>query len=152
MEMKDREQAKKENERKKEYLNRYLESVRAIRRAEEELQEIRIMKMGISASGDGMPHGGGQSDLSNYAATLDDIERDLRAAKRRRVRTYIEIRNTIESIKNSKERDVIFYRYIKGMDWWEIAEKMKYTERWVKKLHGKALAHMERQKEFPKVP
>ena len=43
---------------------------------------------------------------------------------------------------------MLFYRYISGLAWWEIAEKMNYTERWVLKIHGKALAHFELPKEF----
>ena len=55
---------------------------------------------------------------------------------------YQEIKTCIDALKDSRESDVLFYRYVKGLDWWKIAEKMGYTERWVLKLHGKALAHL----------
>ena len=45
-------------------------------------------------------------------------------------------------IKNEDENDVLFYRYIKGLRWWEISEKMDCSERWVHKLHGRALGHL----------
>lgn len=55
------------------------------------------------------------------------------------------------SLKSENESDVLFYRYIAGLDWWEIAEKLHYSERWIHKIHGKALAHFEIPKEFIEV-
>ena len=40
---------------------------------------------------------------------------------------------------------------MRGLDWWEIAEKMKYSERWIHKILGMALAHFELPKEFIEV-
>ena len=137
------ESVKTQNEKKKEYLWQYREAVRAINRIESELEEIRLMKMGVSVVNDGMPHAHGGGDLSGYAARLDDLERSLMNKRYHRVRYYSEIVNTIDSVKRNKERDVLFYRYIKGMDWWEIAEKMNFSERQIYRIHGKALGHLE---------
>ena len=135
---------KKENEKKKEYLWRYREHVQRINRIESELEEIRIMKIYPSMSiGDGMPHGTNNDDLSSYAAVLDKKERELLKEKYLRVKEFIEISKCINNVTNQKESDVLFYRYIKGLDWWQVAEKMNYTERWIHKLHGKALEHIE---------
>lgn len=143
---------KTENEKKKEYLWRYRKTVRAIERIRAELEEIRDMKRGISVVNDGMPHGSGGEDLSGYAAKLDALERSLISERCRRVKCYTEITEALEGIKNENEKDVLFYRYIKGMEWWEIAEKMSYSDRWIRKLHGRALAHLTIPKEFLEVP
>lgn len=140
-----------ENEQKKEYLRGYRVHVRRISRIEEELAELRAMRASISANNDGMPHGSGQSDLSGYAAELDRLEQELIEERYNRIATYKDIAKRIKRIKSENEKDVMFYRYIKGMDWWEIAEKMHYSERWVHKLHGKGLAHFELPKEFIEV-
>lgn len=142
-----------ENDRKKEYLREYRASVRRVTRIEEELKEVREMKASISIIYDDMPHGSGQSDLSDYASELDKLERDLVSERYRRVMLYKDISSRIKSLKSKNENDVMFYRYIKGLDWWEIADTMNYTERWVYKLHGKALFHFElpKEKEFSKV-
>ena len=47
-----------------------------------------------------------------------------------------------KEVKNEDENDVLFYRYVKGLRFWEIAEKMDCSEQWVHKLHGRALAHL----------
>ena len=140
-----------ENEQKKEYLRGYRVHVRRISRIEEELAELRAMRASISVNNDGMPHGSGQSDLSGYAAELDRLEQELIEERYSRISTYKDIARRIKRIKSENEKDVMFYRYIKGMDWWEIAEKMHYSERWVHKLHGKGLAHFELPKEFIEV-
>ncbi len=140
-----------ENEIKKKYLGGYRGHVRRIRRIEEELAELRAMKMSVAVNNDGMPHGSSQSDMSGYAARLDQMECRLVQEKGRRLKGYREISDRINGLASENERDVLFYRYIKGFAWWEIAEKMNYSERWVLKIHGRALAHLEIPKEFIEV-
>lgn len=137
-----------ENEQKKEYLKGYRGHVRRINRIETELAELRAMRSSMSVNNDGMPHGSGQSDLSGYAAELDRLERSLIKERYERIRTYKDIAIRIKKLKSENEKDVLFYRYIAGLAWWEIAEKMNYTERWVLKIHGKALVHFQLPKEF----
>lgn len=132
--------AKKENEEKKEYLRSYRRHGSRIKRIEAEIEEIRLMKMYPSAvNNDGMPHGSSQSDLSKYAAELGKLEEKLYQEGVEQVKTYKEIECKINQIENENERDVLFYRYIKGLDWWDIAKNMNCSERQVYRFHGKAL-------------
>ena len=133
---------KSENDLKKEYLRGYRTHVRRISRIESELAELRSIRSSISMNNDGMPHGSGKSDLSSYAAELDELERNLKEERYNRYKDFKEIARRIKRIKSENEKDVLFYRYIKGMDWWEIAEKMKFSERQIYRFHGKALAHL----------
>lgn len=128
-----------ETEIKKEYLQSYRTHVRRIRRIEAELEEIRAMRTAISVNNDGMPHGSSQTDLSSYAARLDELERSLIQERYRRVVAYKDITDQIKRLESEHEQDVLFYRYIKGLEWWEIAEKIGYSERHAKRMHGKAL-------------
>lgn len=130
---------KTENEKKKEYLREYNYHVRRIRRIETELAELRLMKVSGSGNMDGMPHGSNQSDLSDYVAELDSLERKLVEERYRRVLAYKEIVRRIKSLESENEKDVLFYRYIAGYDWPEIAQKLRYSERQVHRFHGKAL-------------
>ena len=136
---------KTENEKKKEYLRSYRTHVRRVQRITAEIEELRAMKMYPSVKdNDGMPHGsGGQGDLSGYAADLDQMIHDLIEERYLRIRTYQQIARQIKKLRSENEKDVLFYRYIKGLDGWEIAEKMGYSERQVHRFHGKALAHFE---------
>ncbi len=142
---------REDNEKKKEYLWRYRDSVRMISRIESELVEIRGMRLGRAITYNGLPSGAGQSDLSDYAAELDRMERDLVNERYNRIKLYMDISGRIKKLKNQNESDVLFYRYVKGLDWWEVAEKIKYSERQVHRFHGKALAHLQIPKEIKDV-
>ena len=138
-----------ENDRKKEYLRSYRQHVRRIHRINAEIAELREMKVspGMKAN-DGMPHGsGGQGDLSGYVANVDEMIKELIEERYLRIKTYQEIAKRIKKLKSENEKDVLFYRYISGLDWWEIAEKMKFSERQIYRLHGNALAHFELPKD-----
>ena len=131
---------KSENEKKKKYLRSYRRHGKRIKRIEAEIEEIRSMKMYPSINNDGMPHGsGGTGDLSSYAAELREKEDELYKEGVEQVKTYNDISWKIKQIEDEDERDVLFYRYIKGMEWWEIARAMDYNESWIYELHGKAL-------------
>ena len=132
-----------ENDLKKEYLRKYRTHVRRIHRINAEIAELRSMKLSPSLNNDGMPHGSSQSDLSGYAAELDRMVQELIDERYCRIKDYQEIVGRIKKLKSENEKDVLFYRYIRGMDWWEIAEKMKFSERQIFRIHGKALANFQ---------
>ena len=145
----DSEKKQTENEKKKEYLKSYRKHVRRIHRITAEIAELRAMKMypGMRPD-DGMPHGsGGQGDLSGYASKLDEMINDLIEERYQRIKTYQQIAWQIKRMKSENEKDVLFYRYIKGLEWWEIAEKMEFSERQIFRIHGKALIHFELPKD-----
>lgn len=143
MERLEEKNVKNENDKKKKYLRRYLAHGKRIYRIESEIDEIRSMKMYPSMSNDGMPHSSGKSDLSSYAAVLTEKEDDLYQEGVDQVKTYKEISWKIEQLEDEDERDVLFYRYIKGMEWWQIAKAMNYSERWIYELHGRALKNID---------
>lgn len=134
---------KQENERKKEYLDGYRKCVRQLDRLNEELSEIRINKMFPSLIQHGMPHAHTTTDLSGYAARIDKIERKIVKARYQKINKLKNIRDRIERMSDENEKDVLFYRYIKGMKWEEIAVKMMYTYRNVTKIHGRALKNFQ---------
>ena len=137
---------KAENEAKKEFLWSYRDSVRRLERISAEIEEIRAMRMGVSAGTGGTGRRGWKNDLSAYAAQLDSLERGLDEEWKTKVCRFKEILDAINSLETSQEQDVLFYRYIKGLAWWEVAEKMNYSDRWVKKLHGRALMRLKLSK------
>lgn len=136
---------KSENEKKKEYLRSYKQHVRRIHRINAEIAELRAMKMYPSMKpDDGMPHGsGGQDDLSGYAGDIDEMIRELQHERYLRIKTYQQIVRQIRRMRSENEKDVLFYRYIKGLEWYEIAEMMGYSQRHITRVHGKALVHFE---------
>ena len=130
---------KTENEKKKEYLWGYRRAQRKKQRLEEQLQELRINKMCPSVVQDGMPHGSGGGDLSVYAAKVDDLEGEIKEAADECIEHLKSIRDKIEQLQDENEKDVLNYRYIRGMKWEEIAVKMDYSWKQIHRFHSKAL-------------
>ena len=137
---KENDSVKNDNFRKKNYLRGYRKHSEKIKRIEAEIEEIRGMKLYPSMKADGMPRGsGGTGDLSGWAARLQEMEEELYGEGVEQVKAYNRISHRIKQLDNEDERDVLFYRYIKGMEWWQIAQTMDFSERWIYELHGSAL-------------
>lgn len=134
---------KTENEKKKEYLKSYRDAVIAETQIKEEIDQLRMDKMFPSLVQDGMPHGSGASDLSAYAAKLDELLSELEEQMNERIQLRREIVRKIECMESETEKAVLRYRYIHMLKWEEIAVKMHYGYRNILKVHGRALEHFE---------
>ena len=132
---------KTENEKKKEYLKSYRDAVIAETQIKEEIDQLRMDKMFPSLVQDGMPHGSGASDLSAYAAKLDELLGELEEQMNERIQLRREIVRKIECMESETEKAVLRYRYIHMLKWEEIAVKMEYSWQHVHRIHGKALSH-----------
>ena len=124
------------NEQKKQYLRSYQVAKRRVGLIQEEIEELRSSKTSPVGLGDGMPHGSGTSDLSGYAARLDELLRELEAEKEMQMVTYREIRQQIGMVPDAIEQEILSRRYLIGQSWEKIAVEMKYSYRHVTKLHG----------------
>ena len=133
---------REENNRKKEYLRKYLEAKRMQEVLEREIDELRLDRMiPGSPAQDGMPHGSGGEDLSGYAARLDELDQKLRTQMYKKIQIRAEITERIDAMENETESLLLRLRYIHGLKWEEVAVKMDYSLRAVHKIHSKALEH-----------
>lgn len=130
---------KMENEKKKEYLWGYQREKRKLQRLEEELTELRLDKMCPSVIQDGMPHASGGGDLSGYMAKVDTLERKILKARYKRIQKLKGIKDRIECLENENEKDVLMYRYIRGMKWEDISVRMGYSWKQIHRFHSNAL-------------
>ncbi len=136
-----------ENEKKKEFLKRYQKAVRREQDILDEIQRLRADKMFPSVCNDGMPRGSSQTDLSDYIAEIDAAIEDLKEERLEKIKIYREIEMRIRCMKDEDEQEVLRMRYIKGMKWEDIAEKINYSYSGTLKLHGRALTDIEIAKE-----
>ena len=128
-----------ENEQKKEYLKSYRRAIKREQDILDEIQRLRLDKMFPSVVNDGMPHGSNHSDLSDYAAILDEQIEFLKEERLERVRCYQKIERQIRQMENEDEQEVLRLRYIKGLKWEEVALKMNYSWKQVHRIHSSAL-------------
>ena len=128
-----------ENEQKKEYLKSYRRAIKREQDILDEIQRLRLDKMFPSVVNDGMPHGSNHSDLSDYAAILDEQIELLKEERLERVRCYQKIERQIRQMENEDEQEVLRLRYILGMKWEEVAVKMDYSWKQTHRIHSSAL-------------
>ena len=129
-----------EIEQKKEYLRSYRKTRAEEKAIRESIEELRLNKMSPSLGvQDGMPKGSGGSDLSGYAARLDELERKLQVKQKKAVILMCNIADSIAEMEDATERTLLRYRYICGYTWEKIAVELGYSWRQVHYIHGKAL-------------
>lgn len=128
-----------ENERKKELLKSYQKAKNDVRRLEKQLEELRISKLSPSIIIDGMPHGTHIGDLSEYAARVDEIEQEIKAARYKCICIFQRIRSQIESLEDNNEKDLLTYRYLKGESWERVAVDLGYSWKHTHRIHARAL-------------
>lgn len=133
------------NEEKKQYLRRYQAAKKRAKMIQEEIDELRSSKTSPVGLGDGLPHGSGTSDLSGYAARLDELLRELEAEKEMQMVTYREIRQQIGMVPDTIEQEILSRRYLLWQSWEKIAVEMGYSYRNITRIHGHALQHFEIQ-------
>lgn len=131
-----------ENEQKKEYLKSYRRAIKREQDILDEIQRLRLDKMFPSVVNDGMPHGSSHSDLSDYAAILDEQIDLLKEERLEKVRYYQKIERQISQMENEDEQEVLRLRYILGMKWEEVAVKMDYSWRQIHRIHLAALLNL----------
>ncbi len=131
------------NEEKKQYLRRYQVAKRREKLIQDAIAELRSSKTSPVGLGDGMPHGSGTSDLSGYAARLDELMRELEAEREMQMVTYREIRQQISMVPDPTEQEILSRRYLIGQSWEKIAVEMGYSYRNITRIHGHALQHFE---------
>lgn len=131
-----------ENEQKKEYLKSYRRAIKREQDILDEIQRLRLDKMFPSVVNDGMPHGSSHSDLSDYAAILDEQIELLKEERLEKVRCYQKIERQIRQMENEDEQEVLRLRYILGMKWEEVAVKMDYSWRQIHRIHSAALLNL----------
>lgn len=135
---------KTDNEKKKEFLNSYLEAKKAVRRIEIQIEELRKNELSPSClSSDGMPRGNDSTDLSDYIAKLDELEQELWTEQYRKLFEYERVQKAINRVPYEDEKMVLTCKYIKNSKWDEIASEMGYAVRSVHYIHGDALRHID---------
>ena len=134
-----------ENKEKISYLKQYRSLSMEIDRISEELQRWQDLATRISPSYSDMPHGGGSDKVQTAAVEVAELTDKLNQKLHQAIMVQENIKKLLESLDDIKLRQLMFYRYINGMRWEEIAVRMDFNYRWVLRLHRKALNQISEQ-------
>lgn len=90
-------------------------------------------------SGDGMPHGSNQTDLSDYIVILDEMLKNLKKERYDGAVKRSRIEKSIRSLRDENEQEVLRLRYIKGLEWEQVAVEIGYSWKQTHRFHSAAL-------------
>ena len=136
----------------KSQLRSYRAAVHEVRDITERIICVRSQAERVTAALTGMPGGGLRDDnIQSCVALLDELERRYVERLRETIRLLTAIEDGIDALPDERHRQVLRMRYIDGLGWEEIAERMGYTKRQITNIHGSALAAFS-AKDFPKFP
>lgn len=128
-----------EREEKKQYLKSYRKALRRENDILEEIQQLRTEKMFPATHMEGLPMAAGPSDLSAYMAKIDELIERLKEERLKRILLREKIEKDIKRMKDEDEKTVLRYRYIQGLKWEGISEKIGFSLRQTHNFHGRAL-------------
>lgn len=134
-----------DNKEKCKYLNQYRIMHIEIDQITKELQRWQDLATRISPSYSDMPHGGGSDKVQTAAVEVAELTDKLNRKLHQAIMVQENIKKLLESLDDIKLRELMFYRYINGMRWEEIAVRMDFNYRWVLRLHRKALNQISEQ-------
>ena len=109
-----------------------------IRFVERQIEELELSKKYPSMSSDGMPHGSGQKDLSDYIVAKERLQNKLLGIRAKEMERKNDILEKLEKM-DMKEAEVLRMFHLEKMLIRDIAEEMGYSEQHIHRIHSKAL-------------
>lgn len=125
----------------KEYLNRIGRCDAHINSKIAEVEALYAMVTRITPAmkQDVVSGGGSEDKMGNAVARIVDLKEEIN----REIDTYVDMKREasmlLDKLENPLHYKVLHKRYILGETFEQIATEIRYTYRWVQKLHGRAL-------------
>ena len=133
--------SKTENEQKIRYLSRYRRLNQRIYRLLEEQGRWQEKAMRMTPVLTPVPGGkGGGGPIERPIEKVIAMEGDINAAIDALIDLRREIQGAIEKVPDENLQLLLTYRYINGLSFEKIAEKMNYCERQIYRKHEEALS------------
>jgi DNA-directed RNA polymerase specialized sigma subunit len=125
----------------------YLEGIRTldsrINAKLDHIAELQALATKVTQTITDMPRGSSVSNpTENCVLKIWALQREIDADIDRLVDMKREAIKMIEGLPDERHRQVLGYRYIDGMSWAELAQKMNYAERTVYYIHEAAITEL----------
>lgn len=131
----------------KEYLRRYLKLDVKIKILEEELRDLDDMVTRVTPQLKGervQATPVSQDKMGEIVAKICDITIDLINKREEAIVARKEILETVLKVADKELQRILYFRYIKGHKWEQIALDVNKDYRWTLRLHGRALKEIEK--------
>lgn len=131
----------------KDFLMRGYRLLETIESYEEEIKRLSDIMSG-SGIGEKVQTSPAGDSIPKAVEKIEGYKKKLKEAIAHLVTVHEEINSVINLVPSADERLLLRLRYVNHYSWQDIAGKMRYCERHVKRLHDKALADIESRKNF----
>lgn len=122
-------------------LNEYRDDIKYIEGRLEDTEEVKAKVEKITTTYSDTKTNSSSESADKFADALSKLEKlkidCTEKMKELLIKKFI-IDDKIEEVKQPY-KNVLFYRYTKGMDWSKVSDKLGYTVQYVWELHGEAL-------------
>lgn len=127
----------------KEFLMQYRAVHREIEDLDRRMAQLRLKYAAPSAiEYSDMPKAHNtEHDLSDYIVKMDEMTNYMISKYTRLRGIEVNIYMRVDRMSDQTERELLRWRYIDGLTWTQIAEKLGTVERNVYFIHGRALKH-----------
>lgn len=128
---------------KVEWLRRYLAAARRENLLQKELTVVRNRAEGGGKAFDGVP--GGTSDGQSLPRAVESIQRvemELKCQQNVCGAIRREVVAAIGTVPDDQDQAILRWRYLRGMQWGEIAALLPMDERWVRRRARRAVERM----------
>ena len=129
------------------FMERVMNAHRRIKSMQQRAQQYRALALRSTSAMQAVRSGGtdARSKVEDGACAFMDISQDIEEQARQLRELIRQTTEVIERLSDPVEREVLELRYLSGLRWEEIGRKMIYDERQVRRIHVKALEHVQRE-------
>lgn len=130
-------------EDKKAYLQTYKASVTCIKRHMDYISIVEDFRAGCEKSRQWLHNPQVMQELTDQIQKLDAYKAEYQKVIEDKTKVCDQVSTSIKSVPDERDQMILSYRYINGMTWEQIAERMIYGVAYVQRLHKTALNHLE---------
>ena len=127
----------------KEYLSQGYRLEQRIKMHQDEIEGLKALATSVGSPGFNENHNATKSTAAPFEKTLlriMEMEKEHAEMLDKLLTFKRELMLIFEEIQNKDERLVLYYRYIHNMRWTDIADKLGWDPRTIKRWHNKAMA------------
>lgn len=128
----------------KEYLNKIKDLDELIEAHMGDLRRIKSRAYSLPSPGFGEGHSSSRSTSAPFEKGVIhtcDVEAQINEEIEDLVALRVDISQRISTLENTQEKLVLQYRYVNGMSWKEVSDRMSISERKAHRIHDSALQH-----------
>ena len=110
------------------------------------IQELHSLSTKVTVTYRDTPTSGGRrSDKTDIVDNFMELEKKVKADSEKLRNEYIRVRYMIDSLNNFRDRQVLQGKYINGYTWSQISDRIYIEERWVRRIHNRAVRRLLRK-------